>query len=783
MFRNPAATLRRHSFRLIAFALCLSAATGSAWASTFDSEPASPQAVSLPPNAPAAPRLRMSAPPPGPPLRPANEAWVEATLAPMSLDEKIGQLIMPQWTAQAAQQLRDYRVGGFIFLATASPTILNATNSLQGQTTVPLIFSIDCEAGSGARITDGTRFPMNMGLAATRRTDLATLEGRVTARECRAAGVQMGFGPVADVNTEPVNPIIGIRAYSDNPDLVAQMAQAYIDGAHAEGLLCTLKHYPGHGAANGDSHSSLPVVDVTRAQLEAVHLKPYRTLVNAGFADLVMSAHVWYPALDPGPNAWPATLSSVALTDILRTEVGFQGTVISDAFGMAGLQQAATTYDAVRIGVLAGLDIILMPPSVDDAARGLRDAVTSGLITTARIDEGVRRILRLKSRVGMPEHTTNSAETLAATIRHPDHLAAAREIGIGTVAAGAVRAGDLPLTASQKILCLTLSGSGQIFYLYDSTSFTQPLAARLPLLDVRQVSTTISSSAAAAIVADSAAYDRVVVASYNWKPRDTTAQESLVQALQAAGRRVVYVSFGSPYREHWYPPGLGTFLCAFSSHYDSQDAAAQVLPRATAPPAPNGPSTATPRPAVSGDGGATEGLAPFAAPIAPDSDLLRAAIARSFHGQPRLPIVFPERPAPDRGPTSLDCGSHAPALAKPACWRHKLRIPKRKHGLRSPKENHWLARLALSLSPICPLETVASRGHDGFMMRRFLFALFLALVGTCPLAAQPGLHGGLDRLWNAPAPGTRSARVSRVVSPESFPRPQPTVAETPTPDR
>ena len=105
-----------------------------------------------------------------------------------------------------------------------------------------------------------------------------------------------------------------------------------------------------------------------------------------------------------------------------------------------------------------------------------------------------------------------------------------------------------------------------------------------------------------------------------------------------------------------------------------------------------------------------------------------------------------------------------PALAKPACWRHKLRIPRRKHGLRSPKENPWLARLALSLSPICPLETVASRGHDGFMMRRFLFALFLALVGACPLAAQPGLRGGIDSLWHAPAPGTRSARVSRVVS-------------------
>ena len=142
------------------------------------------------------------------------------------------------------------------------------------------------------------------------------------------------------------------------------MAQAHVQGANAEGLLCTFKHFPGHGATTGDSHSSLPIVDIPLAELQAKHVAPYATLIGAGMGDLVMSAHVWYPCLDPGVTAWPATLSTPALTDILRTQLGFTGVAISDSYGMSGLRLAAADSDSPRIGVQAGLDIILMPPDV-----------------------------------------------------------------------------------------------------------------------------------------------------------------------------------------------------------------------------------------------------------------------------------------------------------------------------------------------------------------------------------------------------------------------------------
>jgi beta-N-acetylhexosaminidase len=243
---------------------------------------------------------------------------------------------------------------------------------------------------------------------------------------------------------------------------------------------------------------------------------------------------------------------------------------------MAGLLQAASTYDAVRIGVLAGLDIILMPSNMAQAHAGLRDAVTSGMISMSRIDASVRRILTLKSRCGMPESTTVSAAQAAAVLRHPDHLAVARQIGMNTVCSANVRAGDTPLTATQKVLCLTLNASGQIFYLFSSSYFTDALAARLPLLTTQSVSTTISSSQREAIVASAPNYDRIVIANYNWTPDYSANQKLLVDALRGTTVPLVYVSFGSPYHITRHP-GMPNYFCAFSSHYDSQQAAAAVL--------------------------------------------------------------------------------------------------------------------------------------------------------------------------------------------------------------
>ncbi len=513
------------------------------------------------------------------PLQPPDENWVEATLARMTLDDKLGQMIMPSYSSSSADALvTNQRVGGFIFLGnnnTAS-ALLAATTHLQQITSVPLLFAIDCEAGLGARVVDATRFPLNMSSGAAQSVELVTLQGRVTARECRAVGIHIGFGPVLDVNTEPVNPIIGVRAYGDHPKIVTALAAAYVEGARAEGLLCTFKHFPGHGATTGDSHSSLPVVDISCDELRAVHVAPYRELLGRGLGDLVMSAHVWYTCLDPGTTAWPATLSTNALTGMLRNELGYDGAVISDSYGMAGLLAAASTYDAARLGVQAGLDIILMPTSVTDALNGLRDAVNSGTIPMARIDQSVRRILRLKSRIGLPATAIVDPTVMQATVGHPHHRAVAEALGRRAVAWARPNPAEFPTTSSRRILCLSLDASSSIFYLYSGNYFLDEFVRFHENATTRTVATNITASQRNQILSLVAQHDGVVVVSRDWKPTIATNQQLLVQALIDTGKPVAYCSLGSPYHVAMFS-GLRNYFCGFSSHYAVQQAMAAVV--------------------------------------------------------------------------------------------------------------------------------------------------------------------------------------------------------------
>lgn len=516
---------------------------------------------------------------PGTPLREADTQWIEATLAGMTLDEKIGQMIMPGHTAgTAAGLIANYHVGGFIFQGNSNtaPAVQAATNNLQLLSPVPLLFSTDCEAGLGARFTDATRFPFNMGAGAAYDLDLVRQQGAVTARECRAIGIHIGFGPVLDTNTEPANPIIGVRSYGDRPTSITALARAYVEGARSEGLLATFKHFPGHGASTVDSHLGLPRINISYSDIMNDHVSPYAPLIAENHADLIMTAHVWYPALDPGTTAWPATLSTPALSTILRGELNYDGCIISDSFGMAGLLEAAGTYDAVRIGVLAGLDIILTPDSVPLAVSGLRDAVNNNQIPESRIDASVRRILALKSRVGMPEVTTMPASALA-TVSHPQNVAVAEAMARKTIASHQQGTSNLPIAANQSVVVYVLSGSGTIFYSYPIDHFTDAFDAAHADVTFANISTSISNSSITNTVNQSRGYDKVVVVSREWRPRvQYSAQRNFVNALVSDGRPVTYVSLGSPYHYEDFS-GVSDYLCGFSSHYETQEQMVRVL--------------------------------------------------------------------------------------------------------------------------------------------------------------------------------------------------------------
>jgi len=513
-----------------------------------------------------------------PPLKEPDEAWVEATLNSMTLDEKVGQMIMPVWTSEsgALNNLNNYHVGGFIFLANNSTTIMNQTNLLQSNADYPLLFSIDCEAGAGARVSDAVHFPYNMALATTRDYDLAYQQGVVTARECRAMGVHIGLGPVVDLNTEPVNPIIGPRAYTDDELLASRMAEAYINGATDAGLLVTIKHYPGHGPTTGDSHEGLqeiPTSVLTLDEILRTHMAPYRTLVQKNKVDLVMTAHVWYEAINPGVNSIPATLSEAALTTYLREDIGFDGVIISDAFNMQGLTITGTTYRAAQVGVQAGLDIVLFPPTnaVDDTFDGIKDAVNDGLISIERVNDSVRRILRLKSRVGLQNYTPATNATRTATVSNQQHWEVVDDISRKSFSATASMKEILPLSENDNIFLIMDPSSGGVFY-NDYDGGVHLTGSLNPKFNV-----TIGNSSSTLIDVQNSNADAVVIAYFYWKKSFVSnSRKNFVNDLIINDIPVIFLNFGSPFQILEYPM-IENHLAAHTNHFMVQEKTADVL--------------------------------------------------------------------------------------------------------------------------------------------------------------------------------------------------------------
>lgn len=517
---------------------------------------------------------------PGIPIREPDMVWVENTLSAMSLDEKIGQMLMTSQSTNISTQINDYHIGGFVFLGNSqnAQDIVNTVNSAQGQAAIPLWFSIDSEAGVGARVADATIFPLIMAHGAADDPALTELCGRITARESQALGIQTTLGPVVDVNTEPLNPIISTRSYSDNPFIVSKLAAAFITGARAEGVLPTFKHYPGHGATQGDSHSSLPTIDLSMELLEARHIKPYRQLADEGNVDLVMTAHVWYSQVDTG-GPWPATLSSIFNTDILRDSIGFNGILISDAYNMQGLAIAVPDQgERGVVGVESGLDVILDTGDMGPYFVALKNAVQTERITEERIDESVRRVLIAKSRAGLPERTTVDPAAWQQVLNHPEHRAVVRQICEKAFTRAKNTLPEGPAVGTdESVLVLALSARTTIFYRFSSSYFTDPFGQAVSGATIEGVSRSLSTSEIDNYIVQANSHDKVVIAGYDWSRIASSDQVELINRMtDESSTPVIYVSFGAPYH-YLQTPGVDAFYCGYSSTVAMQEVAVEVL--------------------------------------------------------------------------------------------------------------------------------------------------------------------------------------------------------------
>jgi beta-glucosidase-like glycosyl hydrolase/CubicO group peptidase (beta-lactamase class C family) len=362
----------------------------------------------------------------------AREKWVEKTLARMTLREKLGQMFVyhldanfksdddPAWQ-KIELLVKMHNLGGVHLWRGEPYATAFMTNRLQKLAKIPLLFTADLEHGVGR--FGGTDFPPNMAIGASGDPQMAYQTGLHTAREARSLGIHLTFAPVADVNNNPLNPIINVRSFGEDADMVANFVEAFIRGCQDGGLLTTAKHFPGHGDTAEDSHIELAYVPADSLRLEQIELRPFRRAIAAG-VDFIMTAHLNVRGVKMNPYD-PATISPEIMTGLLRKHLNFEGVLITDAMRMWAMSRKYTDAFATVQAVKAGVDVLLVQENVPDMIAELEKRVRSGEIAMARIDESVRRILRAKAKIGLNQQRFVNLDSLSTRVAAPAAKASA----------------------------------------------------------------------------------------------------------------------------------------------------------------------------------------------------------------------------------------------------------------------------------------------------------------------------------------------------------------------
>ena len=520
--------------------------------------------------------------------------WAEATLREMTLEERVGQLIMPDTTGilmheespqfrRLAEAIERFHVGGFIIYSGDALTAAALTNRLQERARFPLLFASDFEGGVGMQLRGGTRLPRAMALAATGDTESAAEAARITAREGRALGVHVNFYPVLDVNNNPSNPIINTRAFSDDPEMVANWGAAFIRAAQDEGQIATAKHFPGHGDTSLDSHILMPTLDATRERLEQVELPPFSSAIKRGVR-AVMTAHIAVPVLEPDSSqeVRPATLSPALVEGILRERFRFDGLIFSDALSMGAVADRYEAGEAAVLAVEAGCDVVLYPVDIERAHTALCEAVRSGRLRSERIDMSVRRILSAKAWCGIHHERKVSLENVWDVLGSPSHTQTSLDLFERGITLIRDPLGLLPLK-KKRVAAIILKDNVPVWahVLREpagsrfSAAVTRTFHARLiesgaEAADIEMVleATRDCEVALVAVCARVAAYKGSVALAH--------AHAQVLKALDAARVPTIAVVFGNPYVLPRVPERATTLL-TFESAPESEEAAVRIV--------------------------------------------------------------------------------------------------------------------------------------------------------------------------------------------------------------
>jgi beta-N-acetylhexosaminidase len=546
----------------------------------------------------------------------AAEAWVEQTLKSLTLDEKVGQVIVPALDStylstdtdafdELARLAREYHVGGFHVFGGSEPApavLLNPSygtvilgqplaaaslvNRLQAIARVPLLNTADFEAGVGFRISGATTFPRQMALGAIGGGEdvrLVREAARITGIESRALGIHVNFAPIADVNNNPRNPVINTRSYGENPARVAGLVAAYVEGAHLGGMMATIKHFPGHGDTDVDSHLGLPAIGIGRDRLDVVELPPFRAGIDSG-ADGVMAAHIVLPALDPAPGT-PVTFSERVLGGVLRRELGFGGLIYTDSMSMDAITRMVTPGEGAVRAFAAGADVVLHSPEPIAAFDGLKAAVTSGRVPVARLDASVTRLLRAKASLGLQRNRLVDLSTVPAKVGGRAHEAVAEEAAARSITLVKDARNSVPLTVPRETPVLYLSmldyPSGWRIAA-PSRTFIPELKKRWPQVTALELSDRTSAADLDMTRAIAPRFGAIIAAVFvrassgsgrmDLPPELARLLKDLARTTERGGTPFITCFFGNPYSASFVPE-LPAMLLAYDV-YDLPERAA-----------------------------------------------------------------------------------------------------------------------------------------------------------------------------------------------------------------
>jgi beta-glucosidase-like glycosyl hydrolase/CubicO group peptidase (beta-lactamase class C family) len=543
-----------------------------------------------PPRAPDAPKSAE--------LSPESERWISQTLKSMSLDEKIGQLFAVwAYGTFISTESQDYKdllrdveekhIGSFAIQTQGSPTGIVRSqvyptavlvNTLQRHAKFPLLVAADFERGTSMRVEGGSSFPHAMAVAAAGRPEDAYTMGKITALEGKAVGVPWIFAPDADVNSNPENPIINTRSFGEDPARVSEFVAAFVRGVEENGGLATAKHFPGHGDTSTDSHLDLPAVTSDRAHLDRVELAPFRAAIAAGVST-IMTGHLSVPALELDANV-PATMSPKIMTGLLRGQMGFDGLVVTDALDMGGVTVRYPPGEVAVRSILAGADVLLVPPVLDAALQAVHEAVASGRIPMSRLDEAVTRVLRAKAKLGLNKSKLVDLDALQRNFDRPEFDRAALDIADRGVTLLRDDQHILPLDSTKPSRVLLVAASGDIDP-YPAGNLETEIRWRVDsLASVRMDTRFVRADMVKLPPPDT--YD-IAIAAIFVRVADRKGsiglpddQAAVVDRLLAAGKPVVVACFGSPYLAERFPSAK-TWITSFSTVDVAQWAVGRAL--------------------------------------------------------------------------------------------------------------------------------------------------------------------------------------------------------------